>query len=138
MQTSQRGLALIMGNEGFSATVYPDAGQEAIGYGHDLLPGESYPEGITREEARALLAQDVGKVENAVNSLGWPLNQNQFDALIDFGFNLGIGALQTLCGHGIENVPEQIPRWNHCEGVVSAALTARRASEVALWNTNPT
>lgn len=137
MQTSQRGLTLIMGNEGFSATVYPDAGHEAIGYGHDLLPGEAYPNGITQAEAQALLAEDVGKVENAVNSLGWNLTQNQFDALIDFGFNLGIGALQTMCAHGIENVPEQIPRWNHCEGAVSAPLKARRDSEVDLWNTTP-
>ena len=138
MQTSQRGLALIMGNEGFSATVYLDAGHEAIGYGHDLLPGESFPNGITQAAAQALLAQDVGKVENAVNHLGWPLNQNQFDALIDFGFNLGVGALQTMCSHGMENVPEQMPRWNHCQGSVSTALTARRAAEVALWNTIPT
>ena len=135
MQTSQRGLAMIEGFEGFSSTVYPDAGHSAIGFGHDLLPGESFPNGVTREEAQALLAKDVAKVESAVNNLGWPLTQNQFDALVDFGYNLGVGVLYQMCAHGLEHVPAQIPRWNHCQGQVNDALTARRAAEVDLWNT---
>jgi lysozyme len=81
------------------------------------------------------LQQDVAAVEGAVNRLAPGVNQNQFDALVDFGFNLGVGALQTMLSHGLDQVPVQIPRWNHVNGQVSPGLTARRQAEVDLWNT---
>ena len=136
MQTSQRGLALIMGNEGFSATVYPDAGQEAIGYGHDLLPGEGFPNGITQDQATAILAHDLAtRFEPAVNRLAPQANQNQFDSLVDFCFNLGVGSLEMMLAHGWDEVTEQIPLWCHVAGVENANLKARRAAEIALFNT---
>ena len=49
MKTSQNGLNLIEHSEGLSLTVYVDNGKPAIGYGHELLAGESYPDGITQE-----------------------------------------------------------------------------------------
>lgn len=141
MKTSAAGIAFIEANEGLKLTVYEDNGKPAIGFGHDLLPGETYPSGITTLQAQLLLEVDVGKVEAALNPLiPESCTQNQFDALVDFGYNLGIGDMKTMLGHGWAQVPQQIPRWcyeKNSEGVEiqSAALSARRQSEVNLFNT---
>ncbi len=74
--------------------VYADIkGLRTIGYGHRLTPGESFPNGITAAEAEAILSQDVQIAEQAVERLvKVPLTQGEFDALVDFVFNLGLGA----------------------------------------------
>ena len=131
MNISPTGIAFIESNEGLILLPYNDNGKQAIGYGHDLLPGESYPEGITQEQAEALLFHDLVPIQTALASLVPPdCTQNQWDALCDFGYNLGVGALKTMLGHGWDQVPVQIPRWNHINGQVAAGLTARRANEV--------
>jgi lysozyme len=136
MQTSEGGLSLIRKSEGFSANIYDDNGKQAIGYGHDLLPGESFAPPITGEEAETLLRKDLAtRFEPAVNALiPADCTQNQFDALVDFCFNLGPANLKTMLAHGWEDVPNQIPRWNHSGGKVSPGLTARRQAEVDLFN----
>lgn len=136
MKTSAAGLAFIEANEGTSLIVYNDVvGKPTIGCGHLLQPGESYPNGITQDECDALLAADVAHVENALNSLiPADCTQNQFDACVDFGFNLGVGSLKTMLGHGWESIPEQILRWDRAGGQQVAGLTRRRQAEVALFN----
>ena len=140
MQISPNGIRLIQSEEGFSAAVYPDkAGNPTIGIGHRLLPGESFPGGVTLEAAQAILIHDLTFVQNELTVLVDPsCTQNQWDALCDFGFNLGVGALKTMLAHGWDFVPLQIPRWNHDRQngieVVDPDLTARRAAEVALFN----
>ena len=140
MQTSQRGLAMIEGFEDFRAKVYPDAGHSAIGFGHDLLPGESYPDGITQDQADSLLASDVAKVDAQLNRQGLTgiVNQNQWNALADFCYNAGGGALVQLLAHGLDQVPAQLPRWVHAGSTVLPGLVARRQKEVALFTTIPT
>ena len=134
MQISEQGVLLIKTSEGFAAHVYDDNGKPAIGYGHDLLEGESYPDGITQDEATVLLLADVSKLEAWLNTnIPADCTQGQFDALCDFGYNLGLGSLKTMLGHGWDQVPQQIPRWNNVNKQPSAGLTARRAAEVALW-----
>ena len=136
MQISDNGIRFIETNEGFSATVYGDVGHSAIGYGHDLLPGESFPMGVTEAQAEALLTEDVGKVEAALNPLiPATCTQNQFDALCDFGYNLGCGALKTMLAHGWDQVPEQMLRWDFVDGQPNAGVEARRAAEAQLFNT---
>lgn len=139
MTTSENGLALIRSNEGFSAHVYDDNGKQAIGYGHDIQPGESFPQGINVNQASILLQQDLQeRFEPTLNE--WLLahqiipTQNQFDALMDFCYNLGPQSLLTMLGHGWDQVAQQIPRWNHSDGQVVAGLTARREKEVELFN----
>lgn len=140
MNISPTGIAFIESNEGLILLPYNDNGKQAIGYGHDLLPGESYPEGITQEQAEALLFHDLTFVQNALTVLV-PANctQNQYDALCDFGFNLGVGALKMMLAHGWDQVPTQILRWDMAQvnevEVVNADLKTRRAAEVALFNT---
>ena len=141
MQTSENGTAFIKANEGFVPHVYDDNGKQAVGYGHDLQPGESFPNGITELEASDLLQSDLAhRFESSVNHLmDASCTQNQFDALVDFCYNLGVGPLSTMMHHGWSQIPIQIPAWcyKHVNGlpVKDSGLQARRAKEVALFNT---
>lgn len=135
MVTSGAGIAFIKMNEGFVGEVGNDVGHEVIGYGHDILPGESFPDGISMAGADQLLRDDLKhRFEPVVNSvIPETCTQGQFDALIDFCYNLGASSLRTMVAHGWDNVPTQIPRWNHVNGVVSVGLTRRRDAEVAMF-----
>ncbi len=138
MRTSDAGIALIKQNEGFEPRVYDDVGRPAIGYGHDIqgdVPVTWERKGISEEEATNLLKADVGRVEVILNQLiPSDCTQNQYDALVDFAYNLGTGSLKTMLAHGWDQVPEQILRWNHIGTVVNAGLTARRQAEVEMFN----
>ncbi|MGP8225506.1 MAG: lysozyme [Terracidiphilus sp.] len=139
MQISPSGIAFIESNEGFAAQVYSDNGKSAIGFGHDLLPGESFPGGVTRAEAELMLNADLQPVQLLLAELApTSCTQNQWDALCDFGFNLGVESLKTMLAHGWDQVPEQIVRWVYedVNGVqkVNPGLVARRAAEVRLFN----
>jgi len=100
MQLSQKGLSLIKTFEGLRLEAYRDvAGVWTIGYGstyfHDgkkVKPGDKLS-GET--QADALIRNTLGQYEDAVNQcVKAPLNQNQFDALVSFTYNEGVGALQ--------------------------------------------
>ena len=97
MKTSPAGLEFITRQEGCVLHVYKDqVGVLTVGVGHALRPGESFPDGITHDEALTLLAADVSTCECAVNAfVDVPITQNQFDALVDFTFNCGAGALHV-------------------------------------------
>ena len=88
-------------------------GKPCIGYGHDLLSGESFPNGITQPEAEALLVKDVAKLYPIIGKL--VLTQNQFDSLADFGFNLGSGCLEKLLSHGLKWVATVMPKYCYKE-----------------------
>ena len=135
MKTSPAGLQFITDNEGVVLHPYNDqAGYPTIGVGHRIVEGEVFPDRITEAQAMNLLASDVERFENAVNGYDLDLTQNQFDALVDFAFNVGEGALQQLLARGLDQVPAQLPRWVHAGGEVLDALVTRRAAEVQLWN----
>jgi peptidoglycan L-alanyl-D-glutamate endopeptidase CwlK len=133
MKTSDAGIKFIEKNEGLRLVVYLDAGKPCIGYGHDLLPDEVYPNGITMATAQLLLDKDLGQWENAVNACNLPLTQSQFDVLVDFTHNLGVGALHQLLSHGLDQVPTQLERWDHVGGAENAGLLFRRKAEAAMW-----
>ena len=138
--TSQNGILFIRRNEGVRLSIYDDNGHPAIGYGHDLTQPEIfsgvYVNGITIDQAASLLQQDLtARYEPTVNELAPDANQNQFDALVDFAYNLGGGALKQMLAHGWDQVPVQILRWCFINGEVSTALTARREAEIELFNT---
>jgi lysozyme len=136
MKTSQTGISLIESEEGLRLETYNDiVGIATIGYGHKLLKNEEYPNGITQEEAQLMLQADLAHVESYINRLAPSANQNQFDALADFGYNLGVGALQQMLAHGFDQVPNQILSWDHAGGKVVAGLLRRRQAELNLWNT---
>ena len=141
MQTSEKGLQLIQTEEGFSAYPYQDiAGIWTIGFGHRMLPGESYPNGITREEGVQILMRDVAVAEAGIERLvKVALTQSQFDALVDFTFNLGVGSLaestllRLLNAGKYDAVPAQLLEWCHSGATVVPGLLARRQAETAMW-----
>jgi GH24 family phage-related lysozyme (muramidase) len=140
MKISAAGLDFIEDNEGFRPLPYLDNGTWAWGYGHDQKPGETKPlKPLTEGQAGALLIEDVAHLEAWLSNYETTLSQKQFDALVDFGYNAGLGALQTMLAHGLAEVPNQIPRWDFETiddvKVQSAGLAMRRAKEVTLFNT---
>jgi lysozyme len=139
LQSSERLVEAIKVFEGLLLTAKEDTGgKQEIGYGHDLLPGESYPDGIGQGTADSLLAEDLATCDAHVNGLGWILTQGQHDALADFTYECGPGALRQLSSHGQEQAPEQLPRWVHASvngaETVLPGMVARRAAEVEWWN----
>src|SRR5271167_5079362 len=132
---SANGLSLVESSEGLSLTVYKDAnGNPTIGYGHKLEGDEEYPNGIDQEKAEDILKADLEIADEVVSRLAPQANQNQHDALCDFCFNLGRGALVMLLFHGFDQIPNQLSRWVYAGGVVQPGLVRRRAAEVDLFN----
>jgi len=142
MQLSAEGLELIKRSEGYRGNLYTDvAGFPTIGYGHRVTPQESFPGGIGEAQAAALLTEDVLEAERVVGRLvEVALRQGQFDALVDFCFNLGAGRLagssllRELNAGQYAAAGEQLLDWDHAGGVVNAGLKARREAEFQLWN----
>ena len=156
MQESENGLELLKQWEGFKLNVYKDsAGLPTIGVGHLITKSEqssgniviagvpvAYANGLTDQEALDLLSQDVQPAEQAVNNgVKVALNQNQFDALVSFTFNVGVGAftsstlLKVLNDGQYDQVPTQLLRWTKAGGQVVQGLVNRRNNEINLWNT---
>jgi lysozyme len=141
MQLSTAGLELIKTSEGFRAKTYLDlAGNPTIGYGHRLTPRECYPDGICATEADVILRWDVREAEQSVARLvRVPLTQGQFDALVDFTFNLGSGRLasstllQSLNAGNYDAAASELLRWDHSGAHEIASLKARREAEFRLW-----
>jgi lysozyme len=146
MQLSATGLELIKRSEGFRSRLYVDAaGVKTIGFGHRVAPRESFPAGVDEARAEALLAGDVRQAEKAVGRLvRVALTQGQFDALVDFCFNLGEGRLagstllRELNAGRHEAAGEQLLYWVYAGGVANAGLKARRQAEFELWRGSET
>jgi lysozyme len=144
MQLSAEGLDLIKKSEGFRGQVYRDvAGFPTIGYGHLIRPGETFPAGITEPQATAILSSDTQEAELAIARLvKVALTQGQFDALVDFCFNLGVGRLtastllRELNAGNHDAAAAQLLSWDHAGGVIVAGLKARREAELQLWNSS--
>lgn len=140
MKTASTGLALIKQFEGLKKQAYIcPAGVLTIGYGST---GPHVKRGmvITEAQADALLAQDLVRFERAVNALGVSLTQNQFDALVAFAFNVGVGAfasstLVKLLKQGdTKGAAAQFGRWTKADGKTLPGLVRRRAAEAALFS----
>jgi len=145
MQTSSRGLSLIKRFEGFRPLAYKcPAGVWTIGYGHThrVRAGQA----CTDEQADLWLVSDVMLSEAAVDEgRVFSLNQNEFDALVSFVFNVGAGAwrqstMRSLlqAGKPRAEVAKQFLRWNKVKGKDGKmrpleGLTRRRIAEQALF-----
>ena len=143
MKLSAAGLDLLRKSEGFRSQTYMDVnGFPTIGYGHRLLHPESFPGKISEAQAAEILISDVRDAEQAVKRLvKVQLTQGQFDALVDFCFNLGAGRLASstllkiLNTSRYEAAAEQLLRWDIACGQENTGLKARREAEFALWST---
>jgi lysozyme len=99
---------------------------------------------ISQSKADELLQDDISKFEVGVSqaTTGVPVNQNQYDALVIFAFNVGLGALRssTLLKKVKENpkdntIANEFLKWKFAGGVVSQGLINRRNAESQLYFT---
>lgn len=144
MKTSETGIKLIEDMEGLRLKAYQDVvGVWTNGYGntHGVIPGSV----ITQAQAESDLLSNVAGSEYVVNSVvKVTLTQNQFDALVDFVFNLGSGNFQSstllrkLNAGDFAGASAEFPKWNHAGGIVVDGLTKRREAERLLFlNVSP-
>ena len=145
MDISLTGINLIKGFEGFSSKAYRDLGNKwTIGYG-TLIDTESekwlMTAVIDRTTAETLLKTDVKPVVNILNSLvKTTLNQNQFDALCSFIYNVGAGnfksssLLKAININPIDmNVHSNFMKWIYVNDDISSGLVKRRQLESELY-----
>ncbi|MEO0399793.1 MAG: lysozyme [Pseudomonadota bacterium] len=145
MKISANGVALIKRFEGLELESYEDiAGVWTIGYGHTETAGPG--QRITDAEAEQLLRQDLGPREQSVSRLtNVPLNQNEFDALVSFVYNVGSDAYRRSTARRRLNAGDRIGAaealtWFNKATVGGVlvpvtGLTRRRAAERALFLT---
>lgn len=139
MKTSKKGFEIIKKYEGCRLTSYRDpVGVPTIGYGHTA--GVKMGQTITQAQADAYLVQDAGTAERAVfrydSTYHW--NQNQFDALVSFTFNCGVGNLGKLTANGTRTIREISAKLlSYCKagGNTLSGLVRRRKEEKALFDT---
>jgi lysozyme len=146
MTTSKRAVDLIKKFEGFYANAYMcPASVATIGFGSTMWSdGKKVKLGekISMENAEKLLMWELQQKEHSLNKL--TLNQNQFDALISFVYNVGIGNLMksTLYKKALLNanditIRDEFMKWNKArvKGVLTPlkGLTRRRQEEANLY-----
>jgi lysozyme len=154
MKLSTEGRKFLIAREGMKLHPYRDlAGHLTIGAGHKITTSElssgkiyindiavRYSNGITAEQSMDLLTQDARFAEDAISRyVTVAINQNQFDSLVSWVFNVGIGAfknstlLKRLNQGNYSAVPEQMKRWKYAGGQVMQGLVNRRQEEARLW-----
>lgn len=139
MKVSNKGIELIKQFEGCRLHAYLcPAGIPTIGYGH--TQGVNIDDIITQSQADSLLKKDLEKYANFVNIYHLDINQNQFDALVSFVYNLGPGNFKksTLL-RKIKNSPndetirKEFMKWVRAGGKVLEGLKKRRLAESNLY-----
>ena len=143
MTTSKTGIELIKRYEGLRLEAYKATPKEryyTIGYGHygsDVRAGQK----ITPEEAEMLLKMDLYICEDAVSQLPYKLSQPQFDALVSFTYNCGVGGLKQLTADGtrtIGEIADKMLLYVKSGGVALEGLKRRRKAEHDLFLTADT
>lgn len=141
MNVSDRGINLIQHFEGFySKPYYCPAGVLTIGFGTVIKDPKPYLQGITKEQATNMMMSEIIKNERSINRLVKAfINQNQFDALISFVYNLGAGNLQAstllrkLNNLDFLGAADEFPKWRKAGGRVLQGLVRRRLMERNLF-----
>ena len=142
MKTSPKGIALIKEFEGQRLKAYKcPGGVWTIGYGHTagVKPGMV----ISEVQAEEYLKADLIAFERYLNGLGLALNQNQFDALVSFIYNVGTGnfssstLLRKVRANPQDNsIMDEFLRWVYSKGRVLPGLQRRRLDEMKLYFSN--
>jgi lysozyme len=136
---SSTGEALIKSFEELRLVAYPDSkGIPTIGWGH--TKGVKLGDTCTPEQAEIWFQEDSQAAVDGVDaSITTNVTQNQFDALVSFTFNVGVGAeghstlAQLINARDFAGAAAQFPRWDHIDGVPNAGLLRRRQAEQALF-----
>ena len=146
MKTSERGIKLIKDFEGFRRRPYLcSAGVATIGYGSTRYSNgvkvKISDQPITEEEADKLLTFYLAKNEVAIEHLiGKPLNQNQFDAVMSFVYNLGLGNFEKSSmlkrmrvNPNDIRIDYEFSKWVYVGGRRNAGLIRRRTEEANIY-----
>ena len=146
MTPSKRCYDLIRENEGCELNAYPDPGSGnlpiTIGWGSTMYTtGAKIKMGdtITQEFADKLLEWEVNNKATIIDARRFKLNQNQFDAIVSFCYNVGLGnffnsTMYKRMKAGDYNVANEFAKWNKSNGKVLRGLTTRRAAEAKLFS----
>lgn len=146
MRVSERGIRLIKHHEGVRNWPYRcAAGLFTVGVGHLIGDGKSLPESwnrlFTKEEIDGLLKSDLRRFELGVHKMlpNMPLRQSEFDALVSFCFNLGLGCFQrstvrqALLRGDKTQAMESLVKYCRAGGKILKGLQTRRLDEKALF-----
>ena len=127
--------------EGYGHAILDKKGRQVKGLENKYLAYECSV-AYTEKEAEELLSADLLKREWALNKLGLDLNQNQFDVLISFIYNLGFTAfknstlLQLIKNNSLDfNIAYEFVKWRKAGGVILPGLVLRRREEAQLYFT---
>lgn len=139
MKASVDAYELIKQSEGLRLKAYLcPAGIWTIGYGH--TSGVSPNSFITIQEADEYLHRDVATIEMQLNKLNLSLRQCQWDAIVSFVFNVGIGNFKasTLLAKirinpDDNSIMDEFLRWVYANGKVMRGLQKRRLTEMKLY-----
>ena len=140
---SNIGFQMTRSFEGLSLSAYQDcAGIWTIGFGHtgpDVTPGRT----ITEAEAETLLHADLANAVTCVNrAVRASIQQPQFDALVDFCFNVGRGNFLSSTLLRLVNLSDftqaatQFALWTHAGGEVVPGLVRRRKAEAECFTSS--
>ena len=146
MEISNNGLQLIADFEGFSAKPYIcPAGVPTIGYGTTIYPGGRHvtmkDTPVSRERALYIMRSQIDHIYgSAVNRyVQGTINQNEFDALVSFTYNLGAGNLKSSTllkrvNQGrYDAAAKEFLNWTRAGGKKLAGLVRRRKAEMKLF-----
>jgi lysozyme len=138
---SDAGLTLTKNFEGCRLSAYADQGGVwTVGYGH-TGPGVHAGLTITQDQADTFLISDVAGAVACVNRLVTSsIVQCQFDALVDFTFNLGCACLanstllRAVNAGDFDGAANEFLRWDHVNGMVVPGLLRRRQAEAQMFS----
>lgn len=146
MNVSERGIRLIKHHEGIRNRPYRcPAGLWTVGVGHLIGDGKSLPESwnrtFSKEEIDGILKRDLKRFEYGILKMlpNVPLRQHEFDALVSFAFNLGLGSFQrstirqALLRKDKKAAMESLIKYCRAGGKILKGLQIRRLDEKALF-----
>lgn len=152
MKTSAKQLERLKTIEGFKPRAYRDGSANgvpkySIGYGHQIQPNEQYlmTATISPATAQQQLENFIKPLEDQLNKAKYKFNQNQFDAMISFGYNTPAGMASALAvwnsTKDITKVTAKMAEYTKSHANPSntllpdATLEARRLAEIKLFKT---
>ena len=146
MNVSKAAIALIKHHEGVRSRPYRcPARLWTVGVGHLIGDGKLLPDSYNRifsqEEIDALLIRDLNRFERGISKMlpNVPLRQHEFDAIISFCFNLGLGCFQrstirqALLRGDKKAAMESLVKYCRAGGKILRGLQIRRLDEKALF-----
>lgn len=145
MNVSDKCINMIKHHEGFVRKPYQDPiGLWTVGVGHLIGDGKKLPKEwnkeFTDEEVDNILCEDLERFEIGIQRLTKvSLTQSQFDALVSFSFNVGLGNFQSstlrskLNRGDYEGASNEFPKWRKAGGKILKGLVRRRADERNLF-----